>query len=59
MQNYIQLPTRLQVIEFIIPFEFDLIQNAKSESQLRFLVKSQMQHLFEYKRLTGKNYKKI
>lgn len=57
--TYLPLPTRLQVLEVIIPLEFDLIQNAKSESQLNFLVKSQRQHLFEYKRLTGKNYKKI
>lgn len=57
MKNYIQLPTRLQVLEFIIPYEFDMIKNAKSTDQLNFLVKAQRQHLQEYKNLTGKTYK--
>lgn len=57
MKNYIQLPTRLQVLEFIIPYEFGMIKNAKSNEQLNFLVKAQRQHLKEYKNVTGKNYK--
>jgi hypothetical protein len=54
--NYNPLPSRLEVLEFIIPFEFGLMKNAKSEAQLRFLINAQRAHLNEYKNITGKSY---
>ena len=55
--NYVLLPTRLEVLEVIIPLEFELMKNAKSEQQLRFLVDAQKKHFHEYKQITGKTFK--
>lgn len=55
--THLPLPTRLQVLEFIIPYELNMMQNPKNESHLRFLKKSHRQHLLEYKNITGKNFK--